>query len=1186
MSYTVTYNANGATGGSIPVDNNTYATGAVVTVLGNTGNLVKGSDTFARWNTAADGTGTPYGSLASGTITIGTTNVILYAQWYTTSGLTNNGLTTHYQFFYESSLQGIGVEPTRTNGLINNIGGNPVCENDYQIMLGWFGGTLTLNAVIPVPISVYVANLGSPSSTGANTGSTITLRPFHNNTDFLRYLIVSEVTEIFMHAQNQGWFAPDGSNEQSCGEGLSRFLAQQFLVSAGIGIIEPGYAISPSWLNSSLPTTNSSSTPLAGSPFMTLSAAVDNVTNSIPVVQATTVPFASSFIIQIDSEQMLVTTVNMIANTLTVTRSYNGTSAAAHSDGANVVQNYGSRADYVNVTLEYDHGIDAATGCAMLFLYYLQVQLGFTPNQIIAAAPGVGNAATCLRGVYQSLTKDTSDPFPFFKQLLDDAFPPDQVANIPGPNPDNPWPLGELSFWVEKSSFGKDEATDSLTTIPPGFPSFLLVIEGFNRQVFSSGSTLPLPTFSGQATSSPFPGITLSPDPSGIIYELPGNFFAPQRISLAYDVAFNQTSINDWPAAVSQLELDASITVAGATVPFTASTILEFVPGADPYFTNVNPAQDNVPWLSQDLRVFTATPTQHQTPIQGQGAPAFTNHSYKGAYSYCQSVITYLNTQFGNPIGPNGDPFTNGVLPSPQTAYTADSSVTPGTLTDPNYNFAIARVRLRGPVNEKATNVKVFFRLWASQVMDTDYQLSTYPSQIDATTGLPDWPLPTSTLHTIPFFATANVPDFSSPSDPEFGTAVPTNVNPTGTGYNNQTIVVQSGDYQWAYFGCFLNIYDQTNLFNGSSILSQLPSGHHCLVAQIAFDGAPIPIGITTGDSDKLAQRNLQVTTSNNPGSPASHTIPQTFDVVPTTLLVDSTSFDELMIEWGNTPNGSTASIYWPQVTAADVIQLASQRYATQLLSTSDAHTIECTVQSPGVTYIPIPSSAGPNFAGLFTIDLPSTVVKGQEFNIIVRRVSSKSFVIQPTPPPPQIRVAKMASITPLATTSGNTLSWRYIVGAFQVKVPVSTAADILPDEENALAIFRWRLEQMSPINRWYPVLERYVDYIAARVSGLGGNPVNIPASPLGAPPSTHRPKKNEICGRVCEVFFDSCGKFEGFIIKSDSGKHTIKSCHKAVMELALAACKEQLVVCIRMHGHGEHARIVKIMIRAEEWEE
>ena len=38
----------------------------------------------------------------------------------------------------------------------------------------------------------------------------------------------------------------------------------------------------------------------------------------------------SNFVIQIDTEQMLVTAVNLDTNTLTVTRGYNGTPAATH----------------------------------------------------------------------------------------------------------------------------------------------------------------------------------------------------------------------------------------------------------------------------------------------------------------------------------------------------------------------------------------------------------------------------------------------------------------------------------------------------------------------------------------------------------------------------------------------------------------------------------------------------------------------------------------------------------------------------------------------------------------------------------------------------------------------------------------------------------------------------------------
>ena len=92
----VTYNGNGSTSGTAPVDGNTYNPGDTVTVLGNTGSLGKNSDTFAYWNTSADGTGTFYGPTA--TFNIDATDVTLFAMWYTKTGLTNSGTTTHYQF--------------------------------------------------------------------------------------------------------------------------------------------------------------------------------------------------------------------------------------------------------------------------------------------------------------------------------------------------------------------------------------------------------------------------------------------------------------------------------------------------------------------------------------------------------------------------------------------------------------------------------------------------------------------------------------------------------------------------------------------------------------------------------------------------------------------------------------------------------------------------------------------------------------------------------------------------------------------------------------------------------------------------------------------------------------------------------------------------------------------------------
>ena len=76
--FAVIYNGNGSTGGAVPTDSNEYDSGDEVTVLGNTGSLVKTGYTFGGWNTNADGTGTNY--LADETFEI-TATTTLYAKW-------------------------------------------------------------------------------------------------------------------------------------------------------------------------------------------------------------------------------------------------------------------------------------------------------------------------------------------------------------------------------------------------------------------------------------------------------------------------------------------------------------------------------------------------------------------------------------------------------------------------------------------------------------------------------------------------------------------------------------------------------------------------------------------------------------------------------------------------------------------------------------------------------------------------------------------------------------------------------------------------------------------------------------------------------------------------------------------------------------------------------------------------
>jgi hypothetical protein len=720
-------------------------------------------------------------------------------------------------------------------------------------------------------------------------------------------------------------------------------------------------------------------------------------------------------------------------------------------------------------------------------------------------------------------------------------------------------------FLINKNSFGLDEAKAN-SSYPD---AFWLVLEGFTPfTVRLQGGS---PVLSGNFILLAAQGVTVT---VGEPIDEIQNVNTPQRILYPCKIDFAQNAIGMvgqggvFPAPGQMtIELPMTADINVDFFSFHAKTTFELLAGADPCFANVDPNQNNEFYLSQDLRVFTATPCQAGNSMPVPGGPVFATDDFDGAYTYIQSLLTYLNDNFNDPNGV--DPFdpTNNVIPSQEGAYTGDSSVTPyswfyDSSSDENescrnYNFAIARVRLRGSqgVTGEAQNVKVFFRLWITQTFDTDYQPTTYPSQLDAS-GLPQSPLPASDNHTFPFFATSNTPDFSNPNNQEYGT----------NGVNNKTIIIESGDSVWTYFGCFLNFYDSSNVVNGSQVRTLLVGTHHCLVAQIACDSAPIinSNGVIESpeNSDKLAQRNLQITLSDNPGTSATHRIPQTFDLRPSTPISTEAGNllnypDELMIQWGNTPIHSKASIYWPDVNAEDVLALAKQLYSTHQLYAADAHTIQCRV-TKGTTYVPIPQGVDQNFAGLFTVDLPLGIVQGQEFNITVRRITTRQ-------PPIVIEFQnENKSVVNVKRKPAKVMgNWRYIVGTFAVRIPVTHANIMLPPEENTLAIMKWRLEQMSPKNRWYPVLLRYISYIGARVDGLAGNSTSILPSPDGAQPSRHISKRQEYTGKVAGLIYDHFGDFVGFMLDDGKREHKFFSREKDVERLVERAWRERLRLTI-----------------------
>src|ERR1035438_6576176 len=118
----------------------------------------------------------------------------------------------------------------------------------------------------------------------------------------------------------------------------------------------------------------------------------------------------------------------------------------------------------------------------------------------------------------------------------------------------------------------------------------------------------------------------------------------------------------------------------------------------------------------------------HMSTVAGPGAPQLTD-SYNGAYQYIANLITYLNQQIGYLNPGYTPPDTNSfdpldtLLHNQNAASDGDSTVTPKTGPANNYNFAIARVRLKGSSGPsgQAANVKVFFRLFTTQTFDTDF---------------------------------------------------------------------------------------------------------------------------------------------------------------------------------------------------------------------------------------------------------------------------------------------------------------------------------------------------------------------------------------------------------------------------------------------------------------------------------
>jgi len=639
-------------------------------------------------------------------------------------------------------------------------------------------------------------------------------------------------------------------------------------------------------------------------------------------------------------------------------------------------------------------------------------------------------------------------------------------------------PVKRCAFIIERSTFGQDEI--DARRGQPGGPvvpdAFRVVVDGFTAAqlgITGSSTTLNVP--------SPTSGTTINC--TGNTSATGGYGPEIQRFTFHYNIDFGPIDTAFTFAAPTEF-LTLNVGIAGLS----ASAQIELIKQPNPFILHGDPG-----WLSIDLRVFSVRAGETKFGVtMGSDASA--------APGFIQQVMAALTAGLGTA---GGQTFENDLPVEEAENLFVYPREGPFGLGPRVFNFGLAKVHYIGLIG--ATNVRVFFRLFQAQSTDTTFDPNT--SYKRAPSNPSGHPIPLAGIRgseyvTIPCFAT-----------PRIDSTVVSMDQQTDDPYNVQNITAIGGPEVDHFFGCWLDI-NQPFKVDGVTPNNVLPvhvpamnvdgpfndpmnppltiqqailrNPHQCFVAEIAFDLVPIPTGKTPYDWDKLAQRNLAWADIPNPGVDGSRIALDTFDIRPTPSgLPPSQTPDELMIDWGNTPTGSVATIYLPAASVADVLAMANSMYTTHRLTRVDDHTLRC--PTGGITYIPIPPGAGINYAGLLSVDLPATVRRGQVFDVVVRQVTN---AFGSGPPVIELTVA--------GTVGPSKIEWRNVLGAFQLTIPVRTKAVLLEREERLLSVLRWIAEAIPPDNRWYPVFVRYLDQIGDRVSGLGGDPDQIVASPDG----------------------------------------------------------------------------------------
>jgi len=616
----------------------------------------------------------------------------------------------------------------------------------------------------------------------------------------------------------------------------------------------------------------------------------------------------------------------------------------------------------------------------------------------------------------------------------------------------------------------------------------------------------------------------------------------PQRISFPLDITFTDPSIFNSVTDTRFVFLRATI---GITV---AETAFELSKQPNPYMLD-----GPVSWLSKDVRVFKLLPGQSlqasNMVLPDPGADPNAPLTY----------ITNLLAEFRAIPDLNDDPshpFQRISQDEVQSQLEAGQTIG-GT---PVFNFAVAKVRYRANTTS-AGNVQVFFRTFSTMRSALDYSYAgNNPPTINYTrsgtwpNGVPLLGLIDGEIASIPYFAVGRV-DSTTTSMANQPLDTP----------NIQNINADAGQEAVMFFGCWLDFNQPPNRFpfnppddhgpfaNGAQPIPAVINGlHECLVAEIFFQPGggvdPISSGSTPASSDRLAQRNLAIDPSGNPGWPATHTVAHSFLIKPSLLpaginatatgqaAVERIAFDELMIRWNDMPRDTKATLYVPEWDADQVLQMNAARQHPNVLHKVDAHTLA--IDLADATFVPIPKAGKNSYAGLITLTLPDGVRTGQVYRADFQQIARL----------------------------------RRFNGSFRFTVPIGDETRMLPDEIRRLAVLRYIAEGKPAGSRWQPIFARWVATQAGKVKGLGGDPGQVPPS-LTDPQGAGEPggKQNRVTGKVRCLFYDCFGDFAGFDLEDCTECHHFTTGERGIEEIIRRACRDRSWITVLFHGDSRH---------------